>query len=41
MADSTSRATALLYDGVEFIPRPNIHSDFWSAGAPGVAASRS
>lgn len=20
---------------------PNIHSDFWSAGAPGVAASRS
>ncbi|WP_435882204.1 hypothetical protein [Streptomyces anulatus] len=41
VADSTSRATAPLYDGVEFIPRPNIHSDFWSAGAPGVAASRS
>ncbi|MEU2071712.1 hypothetical protein [Streptomyces anulatus] len=41
VADSTSRATAPLYDGVEFIPRPNIHSDFWSAGAPEVAASRS
>ncbi|WP_329163395.1 hypothetical protein OHA63_16505 [Streptomyces anulatus] len=40
VADSTSRATAPLYDGVEFIPRPNIHSDFWSA-APGEAASRS
>ncbi|MYT35990.1 hypothetical protein GTY66_07960 [Streptomyces sp. SID8356] len=30
VADSTSRATAPLYEGVEFIPRPNIHSDFWS-----------
>ncbi|MEU6954757.1 hypothetical protein [Streptomyces sp. NPDC045714] len=38
MADSTSQATAPLYEGVELIPRPNIHSDFWSAGAPGVAA---
>lgn len=32
VADSTSRATAPLYEGLEFIPRPNIHSDFWSAG---------
>ncbi|MDQ0985385.1 hypothetical protein [Streptomyces sp. V2I9] len=31
--DSTSQATAPLYEGMEFIPRPNIHSDFWSAGA--------
>ncbi|SCK60464.1 hypothetical protein YUWDRAFT_05817 [Streptomyces sp. AmelKG-D3] len=31
VADSTSRATAPLYEGAEFIPRPNIHSDFWSA----------
>ncbi|WP_093812845.1 hypothetical protein [Streptomyces sp. Ncost-T6T-1] len=29
--DSTSQATAPLYEGMEFIPRPNIHSDFWSA----------
>ncbi|WP_098897188.1 hypothetical protein [Streptomyces sp. st77] len=29
--DSTSQATAPLYVGLEFIPRPNIHSDFWSA----------
>ncbi|WTK25684.1 hypothetical protein OG752_21265 [Streptomyces anulatus] len=41
VADSTSRATAPLYEGVEFIPHPNIHSDFWSAGGPEVAASRS
>ncbi|MFI7288140.1 hypothetical protein ACIBRY_16050 [Streptomyces anulatus] len=41
VADSTSRATAPLYEGVELIPRPNIHSDFWSAGAAGVAARRS
>ncbi|MFJ4965907.1 hypothetical protein ACIP6P_26275 [Streptomyces sp. NPDC088729] len=33
VAESTSRATAPLYEGAEFIPRPNIHSDFWSAGA--------
>lgn len=32
VADSTSRATAPLYEGAEFIPRPNIHSDFWSGG---------
>lgn len=35
--DSTSQATAPLYEGMELIPRPNIHSDFWSAGAPEVA----
>ncbi|MET9209868.1 hypothetical protein ACFWGE_19280 [Streptomyces bacillaris] len=32
VADSTSRATAPLYEGAEFIPRPDIHSDFWSGG---------
>ncbi|MFJ7413719.1 hypothetical protein ACIQWZ_23320 [Streptomyces sp. NPDC098077] len=38
VADSTSPATAPLREGVELIPRPNIHSDFWSAGAnEGVA----
>ncbi|MFE7139883.1 hypothetical protein ACFVAG_19255 [Streptomyces sp. NPDC057644] len=41
VADSTSQATAPLREGVEFIPRPYIHSDFWSAGAPGVAGGRS
>lgn len=41
VADSTSRATAFLDPEAQLIPRPNIHSDFWSAGAPGVAASRS
>ncbi|MFD4233052.1 hypothetical protein [Streptomyces sp. NPDC058542] len=38
VADSTSRATAFLDPEARLIPRPNIHSDFWSAGAPGVAA---
>ncbi|ARI53255.1 hypothetical protein A6E92_14375 [Streptomyces sp. S8] len=31
VADSVSRATAPLDPEAEFIPRPNIHSDFWSA----------
>ncbi|MBK3547970.1 hypothetical protein JHN56_33870 [Streptomyces sp. MBT60] len=31
VADSTSQATAFLAPGAELIPRPNIHSDFWSA----------
>ncbi|MFE8914913.1 hypothetical protein [Streptomyces globisporus] len=31
VADSTSPATASLDPGAELIPRPNIHSDFWSA----------
>ncbi|MFI5483303.1 hypothetical protein ACIBAB_29700 [Streptomyces rubiginosohelvolus] len=29
--DSTSQATAFLAPDAELIPRPNIHSDFWSA----------
>ncbi|MEE1737319.1 hypothetical protein PUR49_12530 [Streptomyces sp. BE147] len=33
VADSTSRATAPTYEGMEHIPRPNIRDDFWSAGA--------
>ncbi|MGW7092657.1 hypothetical protein [Streptomyces sp. NPDC054874] len=41
VADSTSRATAFLDPEARLIPRPNIHSDFWSAGAPGVAATGS
>ncbi|WP_030590679.1 hypothetical protein [Streptomyces anulatus] len=41
VADSTSRATAFLDPEAELIPRPNIHSDFWSAGAPSAAASGS
>lgn len=34
VADSTTRATAPTYEGMENIPRPNIRSPFWSAGAP-------
>ncbi|MGY5021088.1 hypothetical protein ACWGBY_16310 [Streptomyces griseus] len=42
VADSTSRATAFLDPGAQVIPRPNIHSDFWSAdGSGSAAASRS
>ncbi|MER7886775.1 hypothetical protein ABTY35_28610 [Streptomyces fimicarius] len=42
VADSTSRATAFLDPGAQIIPRPNIHSDFWSAdGSGSAAASRS
>ncbi len=32
VARSTSPATAFLDPDAELIPRPNIHSDFWSAG---------
>ncbi|MFJ9641172.1 hypothetical protein [Streptomyces sp. NPDC101178] len=40
VADSVSQATAPLDPEAEFIPRPNIHSDFWSAEASeaGVAS---
>ncbi|MEV7249489.1 hypothetical protein ACPXCO_16060 [Streptomyces cyaneofuscatus] len=38
VADPTTKATAPLYEG-EFIPRPNIHSDFWSAEAPEVGVT--
>ncbi|MDJ1645074.1 hypothetical protein P5W92_32380 [Streptomyces sp. J15] len=31
VADSTSQPTAFLDPDAELIPRPNIHSDFWSA----------
>ncbi|MFH9689692.1 hypothetical protein ACH4LE_25800 [Streptomyces sp. NPDC017413] len=41
VADSTSRATAFLDPEARLIPRPNIHSDFWSADAPGVAPAGS
>ncbi|MEU4265724.1 hypothetical protein [Streptomyces sp. NPDC025273] len=34
VADSTTRPTAPTYEGMENIPRPNIRSSFWSAGAP-------
>ncbi|QNE75948.1 hypothetical protein F0344_16035 [Streptomyces finlayi] len=30
VADSTSKPTGPAFEG-EFIPRPNVHSDFWSA----------
>ncbi|MGP3635020.1 hypothetical protein ACTU45_16880 [Streptomyces sp. 24-1644] len=33
VADSTTKPTAPTYEGMEHIPRPNIRSDFWSAGA--------
>lgn len=34
VAESTTPATAPTYEGMEHIPRPNIRSAFWSAGAP-------
>lgn len=34
VAESTTKATAPTYEGMERIPRPNIRSSFWSAGAP-------
>ncbi|MFC8230927.1 hypothetical protein [Streptomyces sp. NPDC057287] len=34
VAESTTQATAPTYEGMEHIPRPNIRSTFWSAGAP-------
>ncbi|WP_345982779.1 hypothetical protein [Streptomyces sp. DSS69] len=39
VAPSTRQATAPLDPEAEFIPRPNIHSDFWSAEAPGVGVT--
>ncbi|MFD3652234.1 hypothetical protein [Streptomyces sp. NPDC058620] len=33
VADSTTKPTAPTYEGMEHIPRPNIRSAFWSAGA--------
>ncbi|MGY3681681.1 hypothetical protein ACVWXU_005304 [Streptomyces sp. TE33382] len=41
VADSTSRATAPTYEGMEHIPRPDIHDDFWSAGASGARSAGS
>ncbi|MFH9612094.1 hypothetical protein [Streptomyces sp. NPDC017448] len=37
VADSASPATAYLDPEAQLIPRPNIHSDFWSAGASEAA----
>lgn len=37
VADSVSPATAYLDPEAQLIPRPDIHSDFWSAGASEVA----
>ncbi|WUT62557.1 hypothetical protein OG257_18240 [Streptomyces sp. NBC_00683] len=34
VAESTTEPTAPTYEGMEHIPRPNIRSPFWSAGAP-------
>ncbi|MBL1290665.1 hypothetical protein JKV81_27980 [Streptomyces sp. For3] len=34
VAESTTKATAPTYEGMENIPRPNVRSPFWSAGAP-------
>ncbi len=31
VADSASKPNTPSYEGMENIPRPNIHSDFWSA----------
>lgn len=39
VADSTSQATAPLDPEAEVIPRPNIHSDFWSVEAPEVGVT--
>ncbi|MET4672828.1 MULTISPECIES: hypothetical protein [Streptomyces] len=39
VADSTSQATAPLDPEAEVIPRPNIHSDFWSAHTPEVGVT--
>lgn len=36
VADPTRQATAFLDPEAEAIPRPNIHSDFWSAEGPEV-----
>lgn len=34
VADPVVEPSGPNYAGVEVIPRPNVHSDFWSAGAP-------
>ncbi|MFD5906262.1 hypothetical protein ACFWHG_32870 [Streptomyces microflavus] len=39
VADSPRRATAFLDPEAELIPRPNIHSDFWSAQTPEVGVT--
>ncbi|MFE6702258.1 hypothetical protein [Streptomyces sp. NPDC057718] len=41
VVDSTSPPTAFLAPDARLIPRPNIHSDFWSADAPEAAGGRS
>ncbi|MFE7328897.1 hypothetical protein ACFU8W_28765 [Streptomyces sp. NPDC057565] len=33
VADSTSEPNGPAYEGVYPLPRPNVHSDYWSAGA--------
>ncbi|CAO0831126.1 Lipoprotein OS=Streptomyces microflavus OX=1919 GN=G3I39_12555 PE=4 SV=1 [Streptomyces microflavus] len=39
VADSPRQATAPLDPEAEVIPRPNIHSDFWSAQTPEVGVT--
>nr|WP_180288803.1 hypothetical protein [Streptomyces sp. ScaeMP-e48] len=39
VADSPRQATAPLDPEAELIPRPNIHSDFWSAQTPEVGVT--
>ncbi|MBT2378709.1 hypothetical protein J7E90_15465 [Streptomyces sp. ISL-111] len=39
VSHSASAATAFLDPKAEFIPRPNIHSDFWSAETPEVGVT--
>ncbi|MYX71173.1 hypothetical protein GT016_01190 [Streptomyces sp. SID3915] len=34
VADSTSKPTASIPEATEGVPRPNVRSPFWSAGAP-------
>ncbi|MGW1468249.1 hypothetical protein ACWCPT_28335 [Streptomyces sp. NPDC002308] len=34
VADPTAKPNTPSYEGMENIPRPNIHSDFWSAVTP-------
>lgn len=34
VAESTTPPNGPAYEGVYPLPRPNVHSDFWSAGAP-------
>ncbi|WP_443060980.1 hypothetical protein [Streptomyces sp. NBC_00464] len=33
VADPVAKPSGPSYAGIEVIPRPNVHSDFWSAGA--------